>query len=68
MSCTTYAVCVEETVSQTFIINAESPEEARRKAMDQYRNGELTVDEPNVEEVKFSAEDRDGEFTEWEEL
>lgn len=58
----TYNVTIEEVISETFEIEANSPEEAREIAEEQYWNAELIVG-PNVTQRQMQVEDG-----EWEEF
>ena len=65
----TYNVTIEETISETFCIEAESLEEAYKKAIADYNNGSLVLSPGNCTcrqiEVSNSIT---GETTEWDEF
>ena len=48
---------VEERVSQDFVIQADSQEEAEELARKLYKNGDLVLESGNLLDVSFSATD-----------
>ena len=48
---------VEERVSQDFVIQADSQEEAEELAQKLYKNGDLVLEPGNLLDVSFSATD-----------
>ena len=52
-----FLVTVEERVSQDFMIQADSQEEAEAIVQKLYKNGELVLEPGNLLDVSFSATD-----------
>ena len=52
-----FLVTVEERVSQAFVIQADSQEEAEELAQKLYKNGDLVLEPGNLLDVSFSATD-----------
>lgn len=52
-----FLVTVEERVSQNFVIQADSQEEAEELAQKLYKNGDLVLEPGNLLDVSFSATD-----------
>ena len=52
-----FLVTVEERVSQDFVIQADSQEEAQELAQKLYKNGYLVLEPGNLLDVSFSATD-----------
>lgn len=52
-----FLVTVEERVSQDFVIQADSQEEAEKLAQKLYKNGDLVLETGNLLDVSFSATD-----------
>lgn len=52
-----FLVTVEERVSQDFVIQADSQEEAEELAQKLYKNGNLVLEPGNLLDVSFSATD-----------
>lgn len=52
-----FLVTVEERVSQDFVIQADSQEEAEELARKLYKNGDLVLEPGNLLDVSFSATD-----------
>ena len=52
-----FLVTVEERVSQDFVIQADSHEEAEELAQKLYKNGDLVLEPGNLLDVSFSATD-----------
>lgn len=52
-----FNVTVEERVSQDFVIQADSQEEAEKLAQKLYKNGDLVLEPGNWLDVSFSATD-----------
>lgn len=52
-----FNVTVEERVSQNFVIQADSQEEAEELARKLYKNGDLVLERGNLLDVSFSATD-----------
>ncbi len=52
-----FLVTVEERVSQDFVIQADSQEEAEELARKLYKNGGLMLEPGNLLDVSFSATD-----------
>lgn len=50
-----FLVTVEERVSQDFVIQADSQEEAEILARNLYKNGELVLEPGNLLDVSFRA-------------
>ena len=60
-------VTIEEHISQSFEVEANTLEEAMQIAEDKYRSGEFVLDNANVTARLMMAEN-DYESTEWEEF
>ncbi len=56
---------LNETVSETFEIEANSEEEAVSVAIQEYNAGNFVVSADNVEYRQISVVDENGEFTDW---
>ena len=52
-----FLVTVEERVSQDFVIQADSQEEAEELSQKLYKNGDLVLEPGNLLDVSFSATD-----------
>lgn len=62
-------VTIEESISQTFKIEAGEDEDAVAIAMQKYKAGELIVENGSLVVTQFMAESEDGEIsTSWTEL
>lgn len=65
----TFKITIEETVSETFDIEAETMEEAMEIAEEQYDEGSLVLEPGNLVAKQMMAEDEEsGESTEWTEF
>lgn len=60
-----FHVVIEETISETFEIEATSEEDAVSKAIREYKAGNFVVGSDNVEGRQISVVGKDGEFTNW---
>ncbi len=60
-----YHVVIEETISETFEIEATSEKDAISKAIQEYNNGNFVVESDNVEQRQISVIGNDGELTDW---
>lgn len=60
-----FHVVIEETISETFEIEATSEEDAVSKAIKEYKAGNFVVGSDNVEHRQISVVDKDGELTNW---
>lgn len=60
-----YRVVIEETISETFEVEATSEEEAVSEAIQEYNAGNFVVGSDNVEYRQISVLDENGEFTDW---
>lgn len=66
---TTFKITIEEDISQTFEIEAESMEAAEEKARNLYKAGKLVLDNPNLICTQMMAETMNGSFsTSWNEI
>jgi hypothetical protein len=64
-----FKITIEETVSETFDIEAETMEEAMEIAENEYNNGFLVVENPTLVAKQMMAEDEEtNEATEWVEF
>lgn len=61
-------VTIEEHISQTFEIEADTIEEAMQIAEDKYHNGEFVLENSCVTAKLMSADDGNGDCTEWVEF
>ena len=61
-------VTIEEHISKTFEIEADTIEEAMQIAEDKYRSGEYTLENSCVTARLMSADDGNGDCTEWVEF
>lgn len=52
-----FLVTIEERVSQDFVIQADSQEEAEELVRKLYKNGDLVLEPGNLLDVSFSATD-----------
>lgn len=65
----TFKITIEETISEAFMIEAETMEEAIEKAERDYNNGFLVVVDGNLTYKQMMAEDEEtDEMTEWVEF
>ncbi len=65
----TFKITIEETVSETFEIEADTIEEAMETAEEQYDEGSLVLEPGNLVAKQMMAEDEEsGEATEWTEF
>ena len=60
-----YVVAIEETVVQTFEVEANSQEEALRKVETGYKNGNYVLESAEVQAKKMSVLNSDKEFDKW---
>lgn len=66
---TQYKVIIEETVSQTFTVPADNPQQARYIAAVKYDNGEFVLEPGHPTQARISIQDPDGrELLPFEEL
>jgi hypothetical protein len=63
-----YIVTIEETVSEDFVIEAESPQEARRIVTEKYNSGDLALEPGNLIEKKVSVSDANDTLIDYEEF
>ena len=64
-----FKITIEEHISESFEIEAIDIEEAMQLAEERYQKGEYVLDgEANVSARLMSAEDDNGDFTEWVEF
>ena len=64
-----FRITIEEDISQTFIVDAESMEEAEEKARNLYKAGRLVLDNANLICTQMMAETMDGSWsTSWNEI
>lgn len=64
-----HKVTIEETISQTFDIEAESIEAAYNRAISDYKNGILVVESGECTSRQIQVQNIDnGECTEWDEF
>lgn len=61
-------VTIEEHINQTFEIEADTIEEAMQTAENKYRSGEYTLENSCVTAKLMSADDGNGDCTEWVEF
>jgi hypothetical protein len=65
----TFKITIEESISQTFEIEAESMEAAEEKAREKYKAGKLVLEDANLVCTQMMAETMDGSFsTSWNEI
>ena len=61
-----YSILIEETVSETFEVEADSEEQAQKIAIDKFRNSEFVLDPGNVTQKKVCVlPEDDSKNTEW---
>ena len=60
-----FHVVIEETISETFEIEASSEEDAISKAIQEYNAGNFIVGSDNVGSRQISVVGKDGELTDW---
>ena len=63
-----YIITIEETVSQEFIVAAESEEEAMEIAEQNYNEGIFVLEPGNLTSKQMMCENPDGDVTEWVEF
>lgn len=64
-----FKVAIEEHINQIFEVEALDLEEAMQLAEERYYKGEYVLDgEANISARLMSAEDENGDFTEWVEF
>ena len=64
-----FKITIEETVSETFDIKAETMEAAMEIAEENYNNGDLVLEPGNLVAKQMMAEDEENnEVTEWVEF
>lgn len=63
-----YVITIEETVSQEFIVAAESEEEAMNIAEQNYNEGIFVLEPGNLVSKCMMCENPDGNVTEWVEF
>lgn len=63
-----FKIHIEETVVDTFTVEAETEEEAMEIAEANYYNGEFVLAPGSVVTKQMSAEDENGKATEWVEF
>lgn len=64
-----FKVAIEEHINQIFEVEASDLEEAMQLVEERYYKGEYVLDgEANVSAKLMSAEDENGDFTEWVEF
>lgn len=51
-----YQVKITETVSQEWVIDAKTPDDALRKVAEQYNKGKIVLEPGNLEETTFTCE------------
>ena len=61
-----YAVVIEETLSQTFLVEAKSPEEAAELARARYRSGTYVLEPGEPTDVRLCVENEEGQLGAWE--
>lgn len=64
----TFKIHIEETISDTFMVEAETMEEAMEIAEEKYASGEFVLYPQTPYCKMMSAEDENGESTEWVEF
>jgi len=60
-----FCVVIEETISEEFEIDAESKEDAIKKAIEKYKSGEFVLSPGNLEHKQFAILEDDSEIDEW---
>lgn len=60
-----YCVVIEETISETFDVEATSEENAISRAIKEYKAGNFVVGSDNVEHRQISLVGENGELTDW---
>ena len=60
-----YRIIIEEVISEHFLVDATSKEEAIRIAMQKYKSGEFVLSPGNLEQSKIGLVD-DGLINEWQ--
>lgn len=69
-----YCVTIEETITQDFVVEANSPEEAREKIKQGYKDSKVIVDNYELQNARlccgYCLDDpqNDAECTDWETL
>ena len=63
-----FKIAIEEHINQIFEVEAADLEEAMQLAEERYYKGEYVLDDVNVSAKLMSAEDGNGDYTEWVEF
>lgn len=63
-----YAVVIEETLSQTFLVEAKFPEKAAELARARYRSGTYVLEPGEATDVRLCVEDKKEQLGTWERL
>ena len=63
-----FTIIIEEIVSQPFVVEAESAEEAMQTAEDKYHNGEFVLEPGALICKQMAIVEPDDEVTEWTEF
>jgi hypothetical protein len=63
-----FKITIEEMVSQSFNVEAETMEEAMETAEAKYKSGEFVLEPGNLVTKQMMAENDNGDSTEWTEF
>lgn len=64
-----YTVCIEETISQDFEVEADTAEEAYKIAQQKYDNDEFVLDNADLQSGQMAVINQEtGEFYDWREF
>lgn len=57
-----YHIVIEETISEEFTVEAQSKDEAIKKAIESYRNGTFVLSPGSLEHKQLMVEGEDGQL------
>ncbi|MEG1642253.1 MAG: DpnD/PcfM family protein [Synergistaceae bacterium] len=60
-----FNVVIEEVVSETFEILAETPEGALKEARERYRESDFVLSPGNIESAQMNVLDDNGDLADW---
>ncbi|MBO7393625.1 MAG: hypothetical protein J6U98_05430 [Abditibacteriota bacterium] len=63
-----YTIIIEATISDSFPVEADSPEEALAVAAENYANGVFVIDPQNIDEARAAVIDGGCDEPEWKEI
>ena len=63
-----FTIIIEETVSQTFEIEAETEDAAIEIGTAKYKNGEIVLEPGDLQEARICVLNEQGEYDKWAEI